>query len=122
MNDPASLRFDAPDLAAALAGLERSQLDDVAFGVVELDGDDQVLWYNRWEATLSGLDPERVVGQHFFTQVAPCTNNFMVAERFKEDGLDDEVDYVFTFRMHPTPVRLRLIAGEHGRYLCVRMA
>lgn len=113
------LRFDQPELAPQLVELSQTELDDVDFGVVRLDADGHVLAYNRWEASLSGLDPQRVVGQHFFTQVAPCTNNFMVAERFSEAALDDVIDYVFTFRMRPTKVRLRLIVDGSGRFLLV---
>jgi photoactive yellow protein len=50
---------------------------------------------------------------NFFTDVAPCTNNYLVAGRFDEPGaLDERLDYVFTFRMKPTPVRLRLMRDE----------
>ena len=114
-----NLKFDDADLAGSLATLDDDALDNVPFGVVRLDADDHVLSYNRWEATLSGLDPARVRGQHFFTQVAPCTNNFMVAERYKETEVDEVVDYVFTFRMQPTKVRLRLIVTASDRFLCV---
>jgi photoactive yellow protein len=54
--------------------------------------------------------PANVIGRHFFSAVAPCTNNFMVAYRFEtEPALDAVTDYVFTLRMQPTAVRLRLL-------------
>jgi len=72
---------------------------------------------------MAGLSRERVVGRNFFTSVAPCTNNFMVAERFmSEPELDVKMDYVFTLRMKPTPVKLRLLrsaTAEH-MYLLVK--
>ena len=77
--------------------------------------------YNRFESNLSGLPVDRVVGKHFFEQVAPCTNNYLVAERFLEEPLDEQLDYVFTYRMKPTKVRLRLLkspSAEH-QYLLV---
>ena len=84
--------------------------DRVQFGVVGLSHGGEVSTYNSAEATLSGLDPKRVIGRRFFTSVAPCTNNFLVAHRFEtETILDEVVDYLFTFKMAPTPVRLRLI-------------
>jgi photoactive yellow protein len=77
---------------------------------------------NAWEGQLSGLTPERVIGRQFFTSVAPCTNNFMVAHRFEtEPEIDAEIDYVFTFRLAPRRVRLRLLKRPGGRrmYLAV---
>jgi len=47
--------------------------------------------------------------------VGPCTNNYLVAQRFLDcDELDEQLDYVFTFRMAPTPVRLRMLAVIYG--------
>jgi hypothetical protein len=41
----------------------------------------------------------------------------MVAHRFQtEPVLDEIVDYVFTFRMAPTPVRLRLLKRPGARF------
>ena len=45
----------------------------------------------------------------------------MVAARFEEESLDEQLDYVFTYRMKPTKVRLRLLKSplaEH-QYLLV---
>lgn len=100
-----------------------ASLDEADFGVIVLDDDHRVVFYNRAEAALSGLTPERVIGRHFFTEVAPCTNNFMVAYRFEtEEELDATIDYVFTLRMTPTPVRLRLLrrSGAKRRFLLVQ--
>jgi hypothetical protein len=36
-------------------------------------------------------------------------NNYLVAERLAETPLDVTLPYVLTFRMRPTPVRLRLL-------------
>ncbi|MER5674825.1 hypothetical protein [Pseudonocardia alni] len=47
----------------------------------------------------------------------------MVAERYRTGrDLDEEMDYVFTFRIRPAPVRLRLLAaaGSARRYLAIR--
>lgn len=85
-------------------------LEILPFGVIGMTLDGMVIAYNKAEAALAGLTPSRVIGRHFFTSVAPCTNNYMVAQRFEgEAGLDAIIDYVFTLRMAPTPVRLRLL-------------
>ncbi len=66
--------------------------------------------YNATESKNAGLSPQRVLGKHFFEEVAPCMNNFMVAQRFDDvDELDEIIPYVLTLRMRPTPVRLRLL-------------
>jgi len=73
--------------------------------------------YNKAESALSGLRPERVIGRHFFSAIAPCSNNYLVAGRFDEAELDAIVDYVFTLRMAPTPVRLRLLRQPNARHM-----
>jgi photoactive yellow protein len=106
----------ADDLFNWLEGALPADLDLLTFGVVAMAPDGKVEHYNLAEAKISGLTPERVVGRHFFTAVAPCTNNFMVAHRFEtEPEIDSTIDYVFTFRLTPTKVRLRLMKRAGGR-------
>jgi photoactive yellow protein len=123
LRTPETISFDDEDLATVLDGLEAVDLDRLAFGVVRMTHDGRVVAYNSAEADVSGLDPAEVIGQDFFVQVAPCTNNYLIAQRYlDEEQLDEELEYVFTYRMLPTPVRLRLIkrpASEY-QYLLVR--
>lgn len=99
-----------------------NEIDDLDFGVIGFDAHEVVVVYNTAESQTSGLGPERVLGHNVFTEVAPCTNNYLVAERYRtENELDEWLDYVFTLRMRPTPVRLRLLArpDDHRRYMIV---
>jgi photoactive yellow protein len=117
------MRFDDERAYDELLTTADAILDDEDFGVIAMDTDHRVVFYNRAESALSGLTPERVVGRHFFSEVAPCTNNFMVAYRFEtEEQLDSTIDYVFTLRMTPTPVRLRLLRrpDANRRFLLVQ--
>jgi photoactive yellow protein len=117
--------FTDPDLLNRLDAADDAGLDAAPFGVVAMTEDGVVTSYNVAEARLSGLTPAKVVGRHFFSAVAPCTNNFMIAHRFEtEPVLDAVVDYVFTLRMQPTRVRLRLLkqAGHRRIYLVVERA
>lgn len=117
------MEFDEIDLYDQLTSSSDSQLQDTTFGVIAMDADHRVVMYNRTESTRSGLSPERVVGRLFFSEVAPCTNNFMVAHRFEtESELDATIDYVFTLRMKPTSVRLRLLTRRDAarRFLLVQ--
>ncbi|SNS87396.1 photoactive yellow protein [Noviherbaspirillum humi] len=110
-----SINFTQPGLARLLDGMEPHELDELAFGVIGFDDDTGVKIYNRTEATLAGLSVSNVLGQRFFTNVAPCMNNFMVAQRFEDahrlgHELDATIDYVLTLRMRPTKVKLRLLS------------
>ncbi len=99
-----------------------TEIDGLAFGVIGFGADERVTIYNTHESGISGIDPSRVLGHHLFTEVAPCTNNYLVAERFRTgEDLDAQLEYVFTLRMQPTPVTLRLLAGATAqhRYMIV---
>ncbi|CAH2602526.1 Phosphonate transporter [Rhodovastum atsumiense] len=93
-------------------------IDALPFGVVGMVPDGIVAIYNKAESSIAGLTPDRVIGRHFFSSVAPCTNNHMVAGRFdSEPEIDDTIDYVFTLRMRSTPVRLRLLKHPGCQYM-----
>jgi len=116
-----------PDLDLRLSELDAADLDALGFGVIGFDSGGAVRRYNRFESAAAGLSPERVLGQNLFSVVAPCMNNFMVAQRFEDAQaggaiLDETIDYVLTLRMRPVKVRLRLLArpGAALRYVLVR--
>jgi photoactive yellow protein len=118
------VEFAMAGLFGWLEGATAADLDRIPFGLVAMAVDGTVEHYNLAEAQLSGLSASRVLGRHFFTLVAPCTNNFMVAHRFEaEPEIDAIIDYVFTFKIAPTKVRLRLLKQPHGRriYLAVQL-
>jgi photoactive yellow protein len=82
--------------------------------VIGMDNLGVVRRYNQFESAAAGLSRDRVLGHPLFTVVAPCMNNFMVAQRFEdaeadEVALDDTIPYVLTLRMRPVKVRLRLL-------------
>ena len=106
-----------------LAATRPEDLNELLFGVIGFDADGVVRTYSAAESRMAGLSPDRVVGKHFFTAVAPCMNNFLVAQRFEDEAeLDATIDYVLTLRMRPTPVKLRLLksAGVSERYVLVQ--
>lgn len=113
------LDFTDPALASALCDASDAELDQLCFGVIGFDADGVVRRYNAWESRAAGLSPERVIGQPLFTTVAPCMNNFLVAQRFEDAAassapLDATIPYVLTLRMRPTKVQLRLLASPGG--------
>jgi photoactive yellow protein len=114
--------FTQAGLLGYLETADTSALDALPFGVIGMTPDGTVTSYNSAESRLAGLTPAKVIGRHFFSAVAPCTNNFMVASRFETEAtIDDIIDYVFTVRMQPTKVRLRLMkqAGHSRMFLAV---
>jgi photoactive yellow protein len=106
-----------------LARMTPEEVDTLPFGVVGLSSEGIVATYNATESRLAGLTAETVIGSPFFLSVAQCMNNFMVAQRFKEETeLDVILPYVLTFRMRPTPVKLRLLktASVPNSYLLIQ--
>jgi len=112
------MNFEHPTGLAQLEAMSAQGLDALAFGVVRMRTDGEVVAYNAWESSMAGLSKERVLARNFFSDVAPCMNNYLVAERFmSEPELDATLDYVFTLRMKPTAVRLRLLRSATADHM-----
>ena len=114
--------FSSKDLFTWLDNQDNAIFDELPFGVVKMDLSGIVIYYNKQESMITGVDPAMAKGKNFFVQIAPCTNNFMVAEKYKLAELDEEFDYLFTYATTPTKVRLRLlksIANTH-QYMVVQ--
>lgn len=111
-----TLNFDSLDALPVLCHASDDMLDALDFGTIGFDASGTVQRYNQFESDAAGLSPGRVLGHHLFTVVAPCMNNFLVAQRFEDAAteaiaLDETLPYVLTLRMRPTKVRLRLLAA-----------
>jgi photoactive yellow protein len=124
-----TLAFDQPDLLSNLNVLQDTELDALDFGVIGFDASTTVCRYNIFESKAAGLSSERVLGHALFTLVAPCMNNYLVAQRFDDAAvegteLDATIDYVLTLRMRPVKVKLRLLAAPSSslRYVLVHRA
>lgn len=127
MNSLQQPSFDTPPLLDILAGATVAELDALDFGVIGFDANGVVTQYNAPESKAAGLSPARVLGHPLFTVVAPCMNNFMVAQRFEDaqtlgEPLDATIDYVLTLRMRPIKVKLRLLSAPAvaKRYVVVQ--
>lgn len=99
-------------LTARLPSMSRAEIDELDVGVVKVDDDGRILVYNRAESLFSGLTPREVEGRNFFTEVAPCMNNRIVYQRFREgvlrNQLDVSVEYTFSVVMPPTNVLIHM--------------
>ncbi|HSU24126.1 phosphonate transporter [Comamonadaceae bacterium OTU4NAUVB1] len=127
MTETPAPAFDTPRLVERLDALPETALDDLDFGVIGFDAANVVRRYNAYESRAAGLSSARVLGHDLFTAVAPCMNNYLVAQRFEDAAaegseLDATIDYVLTLRMRPVKVRLRLLAAPAAdhRYVLVQ--
>lgn len=106
----------------SLHAMQRDDYDALAFGVIELDKNFVVRNYNRPESLIARRKPEDTIGKHFFTEVAPCTNNADFRGRIEElmngsaDSGDVRFDFVFLFPWGRRNVRVRALRG--GQNLC----
>ena len=119
MTTQLALEFAQAELFDHLLALDEAELDSLQFGVIGIGSDTVVRDYNTLESKMAGLSKDRVVGHPLFTVVAPCMNNYMVAQRFEDAAvagraLDLTLDYVLTLRMRPVKVKLRLLAGPNA--------
>ena len=115
MNMHAEIEFDQPGIVALLETMDEAALNALGFGVIGFGRDGRVRRYNTFESQAAGLGVERVLDQDLFMVVAPCMNNFLVAQRYADahdngEQLDDTIGYVLTLRMRPTKVKLRLLS------------
>lgn len=118
------MQFEDKNLLAQLESLSPAGLDQLPFGVIGFDVDALVCRYNAHESAAAGLAPDHVLGTPLFTDIAQCMNNFMVAQRFEDSSvngvpLDETIDFMLTWRMKPTKVKLRMLSapGVETRYV-----
>ena len=101
---------------ANLPSMTPEELDAVKLGIIQLDDRGHILQYNRSESAFSGMSRARLMGRHFFGEVAPCANNSIVRGQFEHaiaNGVGDTtVPYTFTYKMNPVNVNLRLFRHE----------
>ena len=101
--DPApsvdELHYDDESVGEKLRHATDEQLNGANFGIIQIDDDGVVQFFNAYESELSGVDPDDAEGNNFFTQVAPCTNNRLFRGRFKKGAS--------WTRRFPTPTRTK---------------
>jgi len=120
-----SLSFSDEDLATRAVAAEEDALNQVDFGIIQVDDDGVVQFFNRYESDLSGVPRDQAVGQNFFNELAPCSNNRLFRGRFK-DGvrsgrMNEQFTYTYTYKMRPTLVDVRLCrSGSNENWIFVR--
>ena len=78
--------------------LPEKDFDALPFGAIKLDTVGRILKYNLYESRLAERDAREVIGQNFFTEVAPCTNVQEFAGRYRQGMAAGELDTTFPYR------------------------
>lgn len=115
------INFDELNLGHKLNQLSNEQLNELQFGVIGFDNDGIVKVYNAYESNMTGLSYQNVIDADLFSIVAPCMNNFLVAQKFEDaveekTELDEVMDFVLTLKMKPTRVKLRIVSAPQLSY------
>ena len=96
--------------------MDEKELDRLPIGAIRLDRTGRSLSFNAHEASLTGRDPQKVIGKNFFEEVAPCTNVQSFAGRFREGiergSLHAVFPYRFDFQMAPREVTVTLFYSK----------
>ncbi|WP_222622884.1 photoactive yellow protein [Ramlibacter cellulosilyticus] len=111
--------FGKDDIDNVLSKLTAQEIDQLAFGAVQLDARGTILQYNAAEASITGRASKDVLGRNFFRDVAPCTNSPKFKGVFdagvRKGDLNTMFEYVFDYNMSPTKVKIHMkkaIAGD----------
>lgn len=118
--------IDAADLATRADDLSTTELDQLPFGMIQLDASGRILKFNAVESRLASLDQKQQIGKHFFTEVAPCTKVQAFYGRFKEgvaqEHLDTTFSFHFSFKQNPRDVTVRLFYSKRTRSVWVMVS
>jgi photoactive yellow protein len=106
------IAFGKDDIDNSLSKLSGKQIDELAFGAIQLDARGTILRYNEAEAEITGRKASAVIGTNFFRDVAPCTNTARFKGVFeagvRSDNLNTMFEYVFDYKMNPTKVKIHM--------------
>ena len=108
---------------AKVDSVSEAELDSLPYGVIQLDATGTVLRYNAFEAGLSGLKKQTVVGKNFFKQIAPCTDLQQFHGRFRDGVAAGELHctfrFHFAFKKRPCDVTVTLAYNDRDKTVWV---
>ena len=112
--------FDACDNANAFAALSPEALDDISFGIVQVDATGRIHIFNKSEGEITGRSPKAAIGKNFFDDVAICTNTPDFRGRFDDGVRSGNLNVLFEWFLPGTPrhaVQVHLkAANQADRY------
>lgn len=117
---------DKSALLEAADAMSPGELDQLPYGMIQLDSSGRILRFNSVESRLASLPQEQQIGKHFFTEVAPCTKVQEFYGRFKEgvlrEALDSSFQFHFAFKQSPRDVTVRLFYSKRTRSVWVMIS
>ena len=131
MSEP---RSDSPPAAApdpnalleAADGMTPEELDQLPYGMIQLDANGRILKYNAVESRLASLPQTQAIGKQFFTEIAPCTKVQDFYGRFREgvirESLDTSFQFHFAFKQNPRDVTVRLFYSKRTKSVWVMIS
>ncbi|MEQ6885020.1 photoactive yellow protein [Salicola sp. Rm-C-2C1-2] len=106
------VNFGSDDIGNKLSEMSDKDIDNLAFGAINLDKNGKIISYNKAEGEITGRKPEDVIGKNFFTDVAPCTKTDDFFGKFQEGvksgNLSTMFEYTFDYQMKPTKVKVHM--------------
>jgi photoactive yellow protein len=126
MTTPFGMSHDTSDLLAVADSMSGEELDQLPYGMIQLDANGRILKFNAVESRLASLPQQQQIGKHFFTEVAPCTKVQDFYGRFKEGVLREELDssfqFHFAFKQNPRDVTVRLFYSKRTKSVWVMVS
>ena len=123
---PAADPRAADALLQAADQMTPGELDQLPYGMIQLDATGRILKYNAVESRLASLPQEQALGKQFFTEVAPCTKVQEFYGRFREgvvrESLDTSFQFHFAFKQQPRDVTVRLFYSRRTRSVWVMIS
>jgi photoactive yellow protein len=114
--DRAAIDFNAPDLAARIEQVTPFELDNLPFGVIQLDRQGTVLFYSATEARLSGYGAVPL-GQNLF-DISRCLggDDFRgrLTRAMEEGPVDLEFGWPGDFADPERELRIRVQSSRNG--------
>jgi photoactive yellow protein len=93
------IKFGASDLANVFAKLPPEKLDELSFGVVQVDAAGKIYIFNRLEVEITGSAGKAVIGKNFFTDIAVCTDETGFRGRFDEGVRSGNLNVLFEWAL-----------------------
>lgn len=117
--------YHEPQLARAVEGLSREQIDRLPFGAIRLDPEGTVTFYSEAERRLSGFGDRDRLGRPFFSEIAPCMDTPGYRGRIERalaaGRLDLEFTHVGDFSDRDRELTVRVqSAGDGGLWIFMR--
>jgi photoactive yellow protein len=104
--------------------IDFATLDLLPYGIIVVDEEGKILYYNAREEEIASRHREDVLGKNFFSEVAPCTQVREFYGRFQETmhraGLVADFHFRFPFPERPREVEITLTSFQKdGSNLCL---